>query len=197
MEIRGPTRRCRGPAPPAADRHDVVRSEIAARSEIEKEATTSQVTNASTVEVVAKWITVVVALAGLFWGVVSTLETWSRESRRPFLDKQLALYEEATKAAAILATSDDSAELVEAEERFWRLYWGELAMVENGGLGAANGGVEGAMVRFGAALRGEPRDKQLLQQRSLELAHACRDSLAESWGVTGWKSPHYSENDGH
>lgn len=144
------------------------------------------------VEAVAKWVTVAATAGALLWGVVSTLETWSRESRRPFLDRQMSLYEEATKTAAILATSDDATELETAETRFWQLYWGELALVENGGLGVDGGGVEAAMVRFGEALQEKERNRPLLQQRSLELAHACRDSLAESWGVPNWQSPQYT-----
>ena len=47
------------------------------------------------------------------------------------------------------------------------------------------------MVRIKDALMSNAA-KEELQQRSLALAHACRDSLAESWGVRQWRSPYES-----
>ena len=144
-----------------------------------------------TVERIAKWVTILVTIGGFFWGVTSALQTRAIDARRPFLDLQLKLYQEATNATAILATSTDPSELRLAEVRFWQLYWGELAMVENGGIKAKNGGVEGAMVRFGDQLSKHPQDRSTLQRLALDLAHICRDSLAESWGVRDWRSPDY------
>ena len=145
------------------------------------------------VEAIAKWVTILATVAGLFWSIASALQTRAFEARRPFLDLQLKLYQDATKQAAILATSDNPADLQTAERRFWQLYWGELAMVENGGIKIQNNGVEGAMVRFGDELKKEPRNRSKLHDRSLELAHICRDSLAESWGVRDWRSPNYDQ----
>jgi hypothetical protein len=122
------------------------------------------------------------------WGVFQFVasqkeqaETRRIEATKPFLERQLRLYTEATQAAATLATSKETDELDEARKKFWSLYWGELALVEDKR-------VEAAMVRFGRALESGDVDQQL-QQRSLELAHACRDSLAESWGVRQWRNP--------
>ena len=146
------------------------------------------------VEKAAKWITIFATLAGLFWSVDSALQARAIDARRPFLDLQLKLYQEATKTAAVLATSDEPAERRVAESRFWQLYWGELAMVENGGLRAAKGGVETAMVRFGLELSKRSQDRTTLQNLSLDLAHTCRDSLAQSWGVPDWKAPDYGHS---
>ncbi|MNC74520.1 hypothetical protein D3C75_1258910 [compost metagenome] len=52
----------------------------------------------------------------------------------------------ASRTASILATSTDEREISESRKVFWRLYWGELALVENSG-------VEIAMINFGAALK--------------------------------------------
>ena len=49
--------------------------------------------------------------------------------------------------------------------------------------------VESAMVEFGKALN-QGLTGEKLHNLSLELAHACRDSLAESWGVKQWRNPH-------
>ena len=112
-----------------------------------------------------------------------TAETRRVEATKPFLERQLKLYTEATQAAAKIATSHDESVIDEAVKRFWQLCWGELALVENKA-------VEGAMKQFGDGLRAElPRHE--MEQLSLVLAHACRDSLAVSWGVKAWES-HYS-----
>ena len=86
------------------------------------------------------------------------------------------------RTAATLSTSKKPEELDAANKKFWSLYWGELALVEDKR-------VEAAMVQFGRALESGSVGQQL-QQYSLALAYACRDSLAESWGVKQWRNPH-------
>jgi hypothetical protein len=124
-------------------------------------------------------------------------ETRRVEATKPFLDRQLALYTSATQAAAIIATSEDEAEVGRGIQLFWQLFWGELAMAENSA-------VEAAMVAMGKVVP-QPKGskpgiacqyvqqcdlvRQELQQRSLDLAHACRASLDLSWGINAWKTP--------
>lgn len=148
-------------------------------------------TSSSKTETLLKWIGALVAVGGLLWGITSFLitsriqaETRQLEARKPFLDRQLKLYTETTQNATILATSSDPDELEKARGRFWELYWGELAMVENRG-------VEAAMVAFGRCLDKGCVQKEL-QPLALDLAHACRDSLAISWGVEDWSIPTYT-----
>ncbi|MBI1735352.1 MAG: hypothetical protein HYR51_09275 [Candidatus Rokubacteria bacterium] len=103
------------------------------------------------------------------------------EATKPFLERQLKLYTDASQIAAVLATTRDGAERAKATKRFWELYWGELALVENEA-------VETAMVALGDALqRNSPPPE--LQQLSLRLARACRISLDRSWGIHAWTSP--------
>lgn len=97
--------------------------------------------------------------------------------------KSSALYTEATQAAATLSTTEDGPERDAAEQRFWSLYWGELALVESLE-------VEQAMAAMGWGLN-EGADSAELKQLSLRLAHACRDSLVQSWGVAEWAAPDY------
>src|SRR5438270_10375661 len=111
------------------------------------------------VEGVAKWVTILATAGGLCWSVASALQSHAIDARRPFLDLQIKLYQEATKIASVLATSNDTKELQAAEERFWQLYWGELGLVENGGIKSEDGGVEGAMVRFGDEFQKRPSDR--------------------------------------
>ena len=146
-----------------------------------------------------KIATLVGAIASFLWGVYQwreksaqelqaqiqnserLVETRRIESTKPFLERQLALYSEATKTAAQVATQGSSEAGRKAQARFWELYWGELALVENRS-------VEAAMKRMGDALRtGAPTAE--LEQAALAVAHACRDSLDRSWGIRAWSSP--------
>ncbi len=140
-------------------------------------------------EVWIKALSILGAVVAFSWGVFQFIsgqntqaETRRIEATKPFLERQLKLYTDATQAAAMLATSKKPDELDVANKKFWSLYWGELALVEDKR-------VEAAMVQFGRALESGSVGQQL-QQPSLSLAHACRDSLAESWGVRQWRNPH-------
>jgi hypothetical protein len=138
------------------------------------------------IEQALKTLGVLIAVAGFVWGVYQYFDAREREfetarveATRPFLERQLKLYTEASQTAAVLATSKNETERGKAEKRFWELYWGELALVEDPG-------VEAAMVRFGRGLQSGAEPAQL-QQLSLNLAGALRDSLARSWSVEHWR----------
>jgi hypothetical protein len=77
--------------------------------------------------------------------------------------------------------------------RFWALYWSELAVVESKG-------VEAAMVALGDTLRNnqttidqpEPQRQEYfrdLQQKSLRLAYAVRESIGGGWNYDLTKLP--------
>jgi predicted negative regulator of RcsB-dependent stress response len=142
-----------------------------------------------TLESSLKLLSILGAVIAFAWGAYQYIENEKKqassrrvEATKPFLERQLKLYTEATQAAATIATSSDASERAGSTKRFWSLYWGELALVEDRN-------VEAAMVAFGQALeKGQPAEE--LQQLSLRLAHACRDSLAMSWGVRDWQNPH-------
>jgi hypothetical protein len=87
---------------------------------------------------------------------------------RPLARSWKNSYAEAARVCARIASAHDGADAV---ARFWELYWGELALVENRE-------VEAEMVRFGQALQYMPEDRSELRHRALELAAACRASLA-------------------
>lgn len=106
-------------------------------------------------------------------------ETQLIEASKPFLEKQLKLFTEATVVTALIATSDDPEEVAKSRARFLQLYWGELALVERGQ-------VETAMNNFKIALDGN-KPQTALQTLALELAHACRDELAKAWRTDAWE----------
>ena len=144
-----------------------------------------------------KLLSPILAVAAFAWGIYTyrdtsrqelarrqadaerTAETRRIEATRPYLDRQLALYTEATRVTAAIATAADKAVIDKATRRFHELYWGELALVER-----AN--VARAMVSFRNALEAR-RPREELGPLALGLAHACRDELAASWGTEAWK----------
>ena len=141
-----------------------------------------------TLEITAKLLTMLIVVATFAWGVYQfnatqkqQSETRRIEATKPFLERQLTLYTEATKTASTIATTTDAKVKAEAVSKFWAMYWGELALVEDAF-------VEGAMVKFGQALRSNASDDEI-KQKALDLAHVCRNSLARSWGVAAWQSP--------
>lgn len=136
-----------------------------------------------------KAIAIAGAMITFAWGVFQYFDGREREASvrrieamKPFLDRQLALYTEATQVAAAIAASTDALEREAALQRFWRLYYGELVLVEDRS-------VEAAMVAFGRTLE-RSKEAPELQQLALQLARACRESLAVSWGVSAWRDPH-------
>ena len=149
------------------------------------------------IESVLKLVSPLLAIAAFFWGIYTYREnarqqlvreaneadriayTRRIEATRFYLDKQLPLLTEATKITVTIATSPDGKEIQKATKRFWELYWGELSLVERGG-------VEAAMVRFGEALNAK-KGQDELAPLALKLSHACRDELAISWGTDAWK----------
>lgn len=138
------------------------------------------------------------ALAGAGIGAFSTIFTWSvdresrrisentatqqhittakRESQQPFLERQLNLYIEASDTAALIASLDDGPARQAALIRFWQLYWGSLAVVEDQH-------VESAMVEFGRLLESssDKTTRESLKHAALKIAHSCRSSISASW----------------
>jgi hypothetical protein len=146
-------------------------------------------TSRISLESTLKILTAIGAVIAFCWGAYQFLltqrgqaETRRVEATRPFLDRQLTLYTDATRAAATMATSTSPEEIAAAKNKFFLLFWGELVMVEDRD-------VETAMVEFRDALN-QGKEGAELEQFSLRLARACRNSLARSWGVQQWQDPH-------
>jgi hypothetical protein len=109
------------------------------------------------------------------------------EAARPFLELRRTAYLETLQVVSVLATGERKGELDvgTARRRFEQLYWAELALVEDAA-------VDQAMVRLRASLvamddPASQADKEKLgkekQNATLGVAHAIRDSLAQSWGL--------------
>ncbi len=108
-------------------------------------------------------------------------ETREQEFKKPFWQKQIDLYFEASEAVATLANSTNAAEKEKAEQKFWRLFYGPLVMVEDAK-------VERAMINIRDYLiacksdPGECRDYKL-GRLSLALSSSCKESLGKSWRI--------------
>jgi len=132
-----------------------------------------------------KLITPLLAMASFVWAIYTysetsriNAETRKVESAKPYLEKQLKLYTEATKVVAAISTSNNTEFVNQSKQRFLELYWGELGMVERSKVTAA-------MVAFKKALDNQ-QEQEVLASLSLNLAHACREELSESWNTKAW-----------
>ena len=116
-----------------------------------------------------------------------------REALKPLWDKQIDLYMDAAETAATIALTDDEEVRTTSEKRFWILYWGPLAAIEDLTLALDSPPeIEQAMVSFGEACK-KPfaqRDKNQMKQLSLKLAHAIRKALPKSFDVQAAELKH-------
>lgn len=118
----------------------------------------------------------------------SALEA-KRTSTGALWQRQIALYMDAAEAASKVATTEDDAERKGAEAKFWMLYWGPMAMLEDISMNEKprSSDIEAAMVQFGRQLQSphSERDRAATQQASLRLAHAFRTAIEDAFDVAG------------
>lgn len=108
------------------------------------------------------------------WMVAAAQRAHDRQ--RPFVEVQLKYYVEITEIVAQIPRTNDRAR-EELVIRFWHLYWGPLALVEDNEVAAA-------MIAYGELLTNNPVDANGLERKSLVIAHACRNSLKRLWVPT-------------
>src|SRR5581483_9397596 len=87
---------------------------------------------------------------------------------------------------ARVATTDNDEARKTAEARFWVLYWGPLAAVEDVTLlKQSESRVESAMMEFGDLLEKPPKDRdpKELRRSSLRLAQAVRKAIQPAFDV--------------
>jgi hypothetical protein len=110
------------------------------------------------------------------------------EARKPFNDRQLAVYSDTAEVIGRLATTEDpnGPEWDENIKRFYQLFWAELSMVEDNS-------VKKAMMTYSSHLqeiiesapekRASTESFQKLEQRTYRLASTLRASIESSWDV--------------
>jgi hypothetical protein len=125
-------------------------------------------------------VVVAVAVSVLSFNASRDKEAEARrlEAAKPFLVLRQNLYTEAVKAAAVLSNPEvhTKGELAAAKRRFRELYVAELSMVESPE-------VEGKMKALAGALDPDLLTMTEAQSAAYNLAHALRDTFAESWGI--------------
>ena len=109
------------------------------------------------------------------------------EARKPFIDKQLALYIETAQIAGKLVSTLTSYAIPEEEwraasRRFEQLYWTELSMVEDDNVKGAMEDFYGHLMWVNEQSSVVPPDKWSdIQNSSFSLARALRTSIEASW----------------
>ncbi|MCR9096080.1 MAG: hypothetical protein NXI30_17790 [bacterium] len=121
---------------------------------------------------VLAWLSVV---CGGVWGWLRYVEQAKRDSQSHFREQQIRLYLESAEVVGAIAASEPSSAREEIERRFWTLYYGPLAVVQEAQ-------VTSSLVDFADALR-KGRKKTTLRTKSLAFSKACRATIEETWEV--------------
>jgi hypothetical protein len=114
-------------------------------------------------------------------------ETKERESKKPFLDRQLAAYFDACEAASTIAMLPvENPKRRSAEERFRQMYLGEFALVEDASVATAKTNFFNCLEELDASdttCTVEPNRSEKLKDLSWALASSCRDAIAKRWTI--------------
>jgi hypothetical protein len=100
-------------------------------------------------------------------------DTSSRESKKPFFDKQMDFYVDALETVSKIAIAGKPSET--DLQHFEQIYWGHLGAVEDRF-------VDRSMVAFRNRLKGNA-PQQCLEDASLLLAHCVKKSWETTWDV--------------
>ncbi|MDX0722651.1 hypothetical protein GOD64_28225 [Sinorhizobium medicae] len=130
------------------------------------------------------WTTVVpwvISLVTIAFGWYQFVNNQAQSNREPFLNRQLELGFEVSDTVAVLASTVNADRWERARSDFWRLYWGQLSIVEDKA-------VERAMIELGRVVPRNPVRQPALPMTSLQgpsyrLAHAIRELSMHSWDV--------------
>jgi hypothetical protein len=108
---------------------------------------------------------------------VHATEVARREARKEFSSKQQDVYFRLINATSMIGNEViGTADRVSAEKAFWRIYWGEIVMVEDPNVAVS-------VDAFSDALWDVPGNSVRLLNLSMNVARACRDSLGDTWKV--------------
>jgi hypothetical protein len=129
-----------------------------------------------------KTLAALIALVGVLSAAVLSLY-WNFRSAKsgrqlPFLNKQLEYCFEAVELAGKLAALEDKVQWELAKSRFFQLFWGPLAVVENDDVATAM-----ALLALKIDGAGSSLPAHSLQAPALGLAHEVRKLLIKSWKI--------------
>ena len=102
-----------------------------------------------------------------------------QEFRKPFWQRRIDLYFDASDAVAKLANLKDGSEREKARERYEQLFYGPLVIVEDDKVAAAMVDIRTYLEQCDV----DPKsyNRATLNGLSLALADSCRESIGESW----------------
>lgn len=125
----------------------------------------------TTVQVLSVVVGVVISVLSFNSAREKEADARAIEAAKPLHELRRAIYLEAVKVAAVIATPDDHSadEVKKAKTRFRELYVAELSMVEAPG-------VEEKMVAFAKTVDPALLKLTPAQRAALDLSHALRDS---------------------
>ena len=110
----------------------------------------------------------IASLAAVLTIVVAVIQyglTKRSEFRKRFWEEQLALYRRVCSVAGALASAEHIANVETERNEFWKLFWGELSIVEHGN-------VKQAMEKFGTQLRQLKRAERHRERWSSSLTNS-------------------------
>ena len=158
----------------------------------------------STMENKIKIISVILALLTIISGIYQYKKTSDENFKKAFWEKRYDLYTQAINHTSDIANSNSLKESEKSRKEFWKLYWGNMSLIEDSS-------TEQAMVKFGKFLSAcesgvitqekcfedSSNNDNLgftvyrsenLKRLSFELAHCARDSLKNTWDPVGIES---------
>jgi hypothetical protein len=121
-------------------------------------------------------------LLPLLWGIYTYSTTAAQTNRVPFLTKQTELLFEASTVTAELSVLTEKATWETARQRFWVLYYGPLAAVENVAVACQMIAAGDILTNAGDGNAHFPIPD--LHEPSLKLAQAARDLVLAGWQVS-------------
>lgn len=131
-------------------------------------------------ELCLKTLTLFGAIGAGIWTFSSYIDTKEKEFYTEFWNEKMDLFQQTSNAAATMATTSDLGEFNKARSDYWKLFYGELSLVE----GIC---VKKAMQLFSACvptkniLNSSSLPMTNLKQPSYKLTIRLRDELAKSW----------------
>lgn len=131
--------------------------------------------------VAATFVTVLVGIFEFGASQRAAQDAAVRDSKKPFLAKQFALYFETAELVSEISNTSWDRISQRQGDHFNQLYWGPLSLVESGE-------VDDAMHYYGTVLTlyEEHRVSQdCIQAAALGVTHAMGRSLGDGWGQSG------------
>jgi hypothetical protein len=151
-----------------------------------------------------KIISVLIAILTITAGIIQYRITNNENFRKAFWEKRYELYTNVISIASEIANSNSLEESKNYRKEFWKLYWGNLSLIEDVT-------IERAMVKYGKLLaaceegtipegscfQGLNDSTKLgmsyvnrpgLRKLSFDLAHCARESLKNTWDPVGIES---------